>query len=210
MEVKPLFDANSVRIVALNGSLRPGSYTARLLETALIGATELGAETELINLQQYDLPFCDGRPSADYPETVHALRGLVKSAHGILLGTPEYHGSMSGVLKNALDLMGFEQFEGKIVGLVGVAGGGMGAINALNALRIVGRSLRAWVLPQQVSLPRAHELFNEEGYLKSGHLEERVLEVGREVARFAYLHHSQKFSEFMQLWEQAQRNPGGD
>lgn len=209
MQVQPVYRENAVRIVALNGSLRVGSYTGKLLETALIGATELGAQTELINLQDYNLPFCDGRNSADYPPQVHELRDMMKSAHGILLGTPEYHGSMSGVLKNALDLMGFEQFEGKIVGLVGVAGGGMGAINALNSLRMVGRSLRAWVLPQQVSLPRAHELFNEEGYLKSGHLEERVLEVGREVARFAYLHHSQQFSEFMQLWEQSQRNPGG-
>lgn len=210
MQVQPVYDENTVRVVAINGSLRPDSYTGKLLETALIGATELGATTQLISLQDYNLPFCDGRKNADYPPSVHELRNILKSAHGILLGTPEYHGSMSGVLKNALDLMGFEQFEGKIVGLVGVAGGGLGAINALNALRMVGRSLRAWVLPQQVSLPRAYELFNEEGYLVSGHLEERVLEVGREVARFAYLHHSQQFSQFMQLWEQSQRNPGGE
>jgi multimeric flavodoxin WrbA len=61
----------------------------------------------------------------------------VRAAQGIILATPEYHGGYSGVLKNALDLMGFEEFEGKVRGLVGVSGGGMGAFGSLNNLRAV-------------------------------------------------------------------------
>jgi len=64
----------------------------------------------------------------------------VKRAQGILLATPEYHGGYSGVLKNALDLMGFDEFEGKMIGLVGVSGGNMGAFGALSSLRSVGRA----------------------------------------------------------------------
>jgi FMN reductase len=61
----------------------------------------------------------------------------------IILVTPEYHGGYSGVLKNALDLMGFDEFEGKMLGLVGVSGGRMGAFGARNSLREVGRALHA-------------------------------------------------------------------
>lgn len=211
MDIKPIYGEHAVNVVAICGSLREPSYTRMALETALIGASELGAHTSLLDLNDFDLPFVDGRDDeSTYPLGVARLRKTVGDAHGIILGTPEYHGSYSGVLKNALDLMGFREFEGKMVGLIGVAGGGMGAVNALNGLRIVGRSLRAWVIPHQVSIPQVEDLFNEDGYLKSGHVEERVLEVGRQVARFAYLHHNQRFAEFMAMWEHAQTNPGGE
>ena len=72
------------------------------------------------------------------PPDVARLRSTVKRCHGLILGTPEYHGSFSGVLKNAIDLMGFEEFEGKMIGLVGVAGGAMGALSALASLRTIG------------------------------------------------------------------------
>jgi multimeric flavodoxin WrbA len=95
------------------------------------------------------------------------LREEVKHAEGIILGTPEYHGGYSGVLKNALDLMGFEEFEGKMLGLVGVSGGAMGAFGAMNSLREVGRALHAWVVPDQASIPQAWQEFDETGKLGS-------------------------------------------
>jgi len=64
----------------------------------------------------------------NFRKTFFVLREEVKQAHGIILGTPEYLGSYSGVLKNALDLMGFEEFEGKMLGLLGVSGGAMGRL----------------------------------------------------------------------------------
>ena len=62
------------------------------------------------------------RYQGGYPPGVGKLREEVRAAEGIILGTPEYHGGFSGVLKNALDLMGFDEFEGKMMGLVGVSG----------------------------------------------------------------------------------------
>lgn len=125
------------------------------------------------------------------------------------MGTPEYHGSFSGVLKNALDLMGFEEFEGKMIGLVGVSGGKMGALNALSGLRNIGRALHAWVIPEQVAIPEAWKVFDDEGNILEESLKERLLTVGRQVARFAYLHSSEKALEFLRLWESAPENPGG-
>lgn len=197
-----------IRVVAICGSLNPKSKTKLALQLALRGAAEKGAETQLIDLPDYDLVFADG--SDDYPGCVHRLRADVRRAQGIILGTPEYHGGYSGVLKNALDLMGFKEFQGKIVGLLGVAGGATGAINSLNGLRTVCRNLRAWVVPNQVSIAQVWKEFGPDDQLKDEQLAERVLELGREVARFAYLHHSNESKEFLRNWEQAPQNPGGD
>lgn len=198
----------SVRIAGICGSLRPGSYTRLAVQIALQGAAGVGAQTELIDLGEYDLVFCDG-VGGGYPEDVHRLREAVRTAQGFVLGTPIYHGSFSGVLKNALDLMGFREMEGKMIGLVGIAGGRAGAINALDSLRAVGRALHAWVLPEQVSIPEAWKAFDAAGDLKDPELEQRLLEVGRQVARFAYLHNSEQAMEFLEAWERAPANPGG-
>ena len=199
-----------IRVVGICGSLRVSSYTRMAVNLALSGAGQVGAQTELIDLRHYQLIFCGAvEDEEDYPPDVSKLCEKVREARGIILGTPEYHGSVSGVLKNAIDLMGFDEFEGKVIGLIGVSGGRMGAINALSALQTIGRQLHAWVIPQQASVPQASEAFDENGKLYDKKLEERVIEVGRLVARFAYLHSSQKVQDFLRLWEIAPHNPGG-
>ena len=201
---------NRVVVVGICGSIRRGSYTRMAVQIALRGAQELGAQTGLIDLKDYQLVFCDGKEDeSTLPEDVFKLRREVSQARGIILGTPEYHGSFSGVLKNALDLMGFDEIEGKMIGLVGVSGGALGAVHALNSLRAVGRALHAWVIPEQASIPEAWKVFDESGTLKDGDLEKRLKEVGRQVARFAYLHTSEKAQEFLKAWEGAPLNPGG-
>jgi NAD(P)H-dependent FMN reductase len=198
------------KIVGISGSLRSGSYTTLAVRLALKGAEELECQAKLIDLRDYQLLFCDGKDDeSQFPKDVFRLREEVKQAHGIILGTPEYHGGYSGVLKNALDLMGFEEFEGKMLGLLGVSGGAMGAFGAMNGLREVGRALHAWVVPEQASIPQAWQEFDDAGNLKNPKLDERVRQVGRQVARFAYLHGSCEANEFLQRWEKARENPGG-
>ncbi|MGD2157908.1 MAG: NAD(P)H-dependent oxidoreductase [Anaerolineales bacterium] len=200
-----------IRVVGFCGSLRTGSYSRMAINIALQGAAEMGADTNTIDLGDYDLVFCDGRhDKTTYPEGVQRLRRDVKSAQGIIIGTPEYHGSISGVLKNALDLMGFDEFEGRMLGLIGVSAGMMGAVHPLNSLRTIGRALRAWVIPQQVIIPQAWKIFDQQGNLQDEALEQRLKDIGREVTRFAYLHHYHKTREFLNLWETAQPNPGAE
>ncbi|MFQ5649807.1 MAG: NADPH-dependent FMN reductase [bacterium] len=201
---------SSVVVVGLPGSLRPGSHTRMAVDIALQGAREVGAITHLVDLSEYTLSFCDGREDeSTYPADVMKLRELVGQAHGIILGTPEYHGSFSGVLKNALDLMGFDEFQGKMLGLIGVSGGALGATNALSNLRMVGRALHAWLVPEQASIPEAWKVFDAAGNLKDEKLQQRLQEVGRQVARFAYLHTSRAAQDFLKTWEGAPMNPGG-
>ena len=85
----------------------------------------------------------------------------------------------------------------------------MGATNALNSLRNIGRALHAWLIPEQVSIPQAWKVFDETGNIDDGNLEKRLKEVGRNVARFAFLHSSEQAQEFMRAWEGAPLNPGG-
>jgi len=205
---------SSVKIVAISGSLRNGSYTRMALNIALAGAAEVGAEIELIDLREYQLVFCgsnvdENNVEIEYPADVLRLREKVEQAHGIILGTPEYHASYSGVLKNALDLMSCQQFEGRMVGLVGVSAGALGANSAINSLRSVGRSLHAWVVPEQVSIPFVEGVFDSSGKISSEETEQRLLALGRQVARFASLHSSAHAQEFIKAWEAAPENPAG-
>src|SRR5690242_2367542 len=94
----------AVRIAGLCGSLRIGSYTRMALEIALRGAAGMGCQTDLIVLRDFHLPFAGEEDGS--PDTALFCERL-RSADGVILGTPEYHGSFSGVLKNALDLTGF-------------------------------------------------------------------------------------------------------
>src|SRR5262249_11195140 len=197
----------TVRVAAVCGSLRRDSFTRMALAIALRGAAERGCETELIDLRNFQLVFASGG-GGTHAGDVERFRGRLRAADGIILGTPEYHGSLSGVLKNALDLTGFAEWEGKMLGLVGVSGGRMGAHEALNTLRHIGRSLHAWVIPEQVSIPEAWKSFDAEGNLKDRVLEDRLREVGRQVARFAYLHKCATAHDFLADWQVAHPNPG--
>ena len=94
----------AIRVVGLSGSLRDGSYTRLAVQVALRGAAELGAETCLLDLRDYELMFSTGRvDEATCPPDVLRLRRDSRAAQGIILGTPEYHASFSGVLKTVLD-----------------------------------------------------------------------------------------------------------
>ncbi len=202
---------HQVVVAGISGSLRAGSYSRKALRIALEGAAEIGAETSLIDLREYDLPFCDGsNREAEKKPDVERLRSEVQRAQGVILSTPEYHGSFSGVLKNALDLMGFDEFEGKMLGLLSVSGGALGGLNGLNSLRAIGRTLHSWVIPEEVSIPRAYKEFDNEENVREPELRERILEVGRQVARFAFLHTSDRTNEFVRLWEEAPVNPGAE
>jgi FMN reductase len=192
-----------VRVVGLCGSLRPGSWTRAALTIALAGAQEKGATTELLDLRDYDLPLCTGEEEDPVQNTlgIQQLRQRVAEASGIVLATPNYHGTLSGVLKNALDLMSSREFEGKVVGLVGVSGGRTGATSTLNTLRAIGRTLHAWVVPWEAWVYNASAAFTVDGNLRDAPTEQRLKEVGRRVARLTRMLASKEARELIQLWE---------
>jgi NAD(P)H-dependent FMN reductase len=194
---------DAVRVVGLCGSLRPTSWTRAALQLALAGAHEKGAATELLDLRDFELSFCTGEEKEPDRRNagVERLQQSIMQAHGIILATPNYHGTLSGVLKNALDLMSMREFERKVVGLVGVSGGRTGATSTLNTLRAIGRSLHAWVIPWEAWVYNADAAFAADGSLRDDATAQRLKEVGRRVARLTHMLASKEAQELLQLWE---------
>jgi NAD(P)H-dependent FMN reductase len=174
-------DSDGPLVVAIAGSLREESYTRLGLEHALRGAEAAGARTRLLDLREYDLPplNADRDEQGDSADFTAAVR----EADSVLLGTPVYHGSFSGVLKNALDYCGFDEFEHTTVGLLSVSGGAF-PVTALEHLRSVCRALNAWVLPHQAAIPRPYQAFHD-GDLTDDGLAERVAVLGRRAVEYA-------------------------
>jgi NAD(P)H-dependent FMN reductase len=162
-----------MKIAALGGSLRQGSYAYKVLDIAFKSIHDPDIQTQIIDLRQLTLPFCNGgKDYYDFPD-VKKLREAVRSSSGLLIATPEYHGNMSGVIKNALDLLDEEHLHGKVVGLIAVIGG-VHSTNAINTLRLVCRQLHCWVLPEQIVIPHVATAFSLEGDFVDKQIEERL------------------------------------
>lgn len=177
-----------MKLLVVVGSLREHSTTRHALRRAAQGAEAAGAEVDWAEVRDLRLPLCEGRGNPDsYGPEVQDWRRRVQAADALLVGSPEYHGSMTGALKNAIDHLDVDLLSGKMAGLVAVARGEAGAMNTLNHLRHVFRWVGAWVLPTQVSVPRAREAFGPDGDILRPGLEGELDALGREVIRYARL-----------------------
>lgn len=161
-----------VRVVGIGGSLRTDSYSYQALQVAADRLKALGADVEILDLRSMQLPFCDGgNDYSGYPD-VDRLQKTVQAADALVVATPEYHGSVSGVIKNALDLMSFDQLSDKVVGLISILGGQSNS-NALNDLRLIMRWVHAWVIPEQIAVGQAWKAFSADGKLQDETLSKR-------------------------------------
>ena len=177
-------------VLAVSGSLREESYTRTALGYVLAAAADAGADVELLDLREYDLPVYD--PDADEQGDEVAVKRLVREADAVALGTPVYHGSYSGGLKNVHDYCGWDEYEDTTVGLLATAGGGSYG-STLEHLRITVRGVHGWVLPHQVGIRNASDRFVDDPDAIDGRafrdddLRERVETLGRELVRYAFI-----------------------
>lgn len=178
-----------MNVVGISGSVRSNSYTAAAVKAALEGAQREHAQVSLLDLKDYPLPLVDRvRKDEESPEVVRQFRARIREADALIIGTPEYHGGMSGSLKNALDWLGLADLDGKIVGVVGVSGGALGAHEAMNQVRTTLRALHAWTVPEQAGIASVWKTITPAGQIKDEALLERLLRLGAQVARNARLH----------------------
>jgi len=149
----------AIRIVAIPGSIRPGNYTGKALDLVVDELRKQeGIEVDRIELQALELSPPGVRPDAPGAK---ALREKVSAATGVILATPEYHGSFSSVLKLAIENMGFPSvLAGKPIALLGVAAGQIGAIKSLEHLRSVCSHVGAIVLPGPISIANVQKVFD--------------------------------------------------
>lgn len=133
------------RILGISGSLREGSNTLVLVNTTLGFARELGADTELIDLRDYPLPLYEAHVNYDGHEAAEKLAALVDGCDAVILGSPEYHGCMSGALKNCLDFL-YRELAGKPCALLSATGGSQG-VGCFDNMRAAVHGCHGWVLP---------------------------------------------------------------
>jgi FMN reductase len=156
------FRERRLRVAGVGGTLREGSASLGALRRSLAAAEEAGAETELLDLRELDLPMYEpGRALEEYGPGVERLVEALRGADAVLISTAAYHGTLAGVTKNALDFAQFlsggkhPYFEGKVVGLISTAGGEQAGANATGALVHVVHSLRGVVAPLMVPISKA-------------------------------------------------------
>jgi NAD(P)H-dependent FMN reductase len=171
------------RVVAVSGSRRAGSYTLKALRYALDGAEEVGAETDLIDLGSVDLPLY--HPDRDEQGQSAELMERMRAADGVVLGSPNYHGSYSSTFRNFHDYCGWDEYEDTAVGLLTVAGGGTIA-SVLDHMRVTVRGVHGYAIPHQVGIRNASDKFDGDEFVDDA-LRERTEKLGRKVAEHARL-----------------------
>jgi chromate reductase, NAD(P)H dehydrogenase (quinone) len=182
-------------LIAFAGSLRLASFNRRLLPTLVRGAEEAGATVSTLDLRDFALPIYDAEiEAAGMPAPVRALQDLLGGAHGLLIATPEYNGSMPALVKNTLDWIsrplpdgqsGTGLFRGKVAGICAASPGALGGLRSLLVLRDALAKLGLWVAPSQVAVGNAASAFSDSGELLDERQRRSVLALGREVAQMA-------------------------
>lgn len=173
-----------MKILALCGSLRGMSISLKAISIAEEEMSNAGAHTTILCGSDMLLPLYGYRDEDEKEPAVDRLRKLAMEADGFLLATPEYHSNMSAAMKNALDWLDCEHFEGKPSALIAVAGGA-GSHNALNSLRTTIRAVHGWVLPEQVQIGASSKAFDAGNRPLSADIEKRLHELGRSLVRAA-------------------------
>ncbi|WP_309091308.1 NAD(P)H-dependent oxidoreductase [Phenylobacterium sp.] len=178
-------------IVGLGGTVRPGSSSERALTASLRRCEALGAETRLLGGAFIStLPIFDPRP-AEITPAQQELSEIVCRADGVIVASPGYHGSISGVVKNALDTLELTRSDaapylsGKPVGTIITADGWQAAGTTLSALRAIIHALRGWPTPFGAALNATTDLFDQAGEPKDPKDAWQLATVAEQVMDFA-------------------------
>ena len=178
------------KIVAIGGTVNPNSGTEMAMRIALNKAAAEGAEVTLFDgaylagLAHYRGP---GHKDGDGAELVQAVR----AADGIIIAAPGYHGTISGLLKNALDYLedlardGRPYLDGRAVGLIATAYGDQAAVSTMQTLRSIVHALRGWPTPMGATIRTFHGLFTPEGTCTDERVQMQLEMVGGQVGHGA-------------------------
>jgi arsenic resistance protein ArsH len=175
------------RILLLYGSLRQRSFSRLLVEESARLLHAMGAETRIFNPSGLPLP--DDAPES-HPK-VAELRELAAWAEGMVWCSPERHGAMTGIMKAQIDwvplaLGAVRPTQGKTLALMQVCGGSQ-SFNAVNQMRVLGRWMRMLTIPNQSSIAKAYQEFDENNRIKPSPYLDRVVDVLEELVKFTLL-----------------------
>jgi NAD(P)H-dependent FMN reductase len=182
------------RILAFAGSTRRDSFNKRLVPIAAKGARDAGAEVTLIDLKDLPLPLFDQDHEAGQgmPDNGTKLRKLFIDHDGLLIASPEYNSSITGVLKNAIDWVSrpapgeppLVAFRGKVAVLMSASPGALGGLRGLVHVRTILGNLGVIVLPDQIAVAKASEAFQPDGSLIDPKQQAGIEALGKTLASF--------------------------
>lgn len=186
--------STSPKILAFAGSGRKESWNKKLVRIAAEGARSAGAEVTLIDLHDYPLPLFDEDDESQHglPENGRKIKDLLLSHQGLLIASPEYNSSISGLLKNTIDWASrpvsgeppLACFTGKVAMLLSASPGALGGLRGLVHVRAILGNIGTLVLPGTISIPKAHEAFATDSSLKDRKQHEQVAKLGADLAAF--------------------------
>ncbi len=179
--------AHPPRFLMLYGSLRERSYSKLLTLEAARLLRAMGGEVRIYDPSGLPLP--DSVP--DTHSKVQELREAATWAEGMVWTSPERHGAMTGILKAQIDwiplsLGAVRPTQGKTLAVMEVSGGSQ-SFNAVNQMRVLGRWMRMITIPNQSSVAKAFQEFDEAGRMKPSAYYERVVDVMEELMKFTLL-----------------------
>lgn len=183
---------SSPKIVAFAGSTRLESFNKKLVHVAVGAAIAAGADVTLVDLRELALPLYDGDvETADgLPEGAKRFKALLRDSQGIMIASPEYNSSITGALKNAIDWATrletdnepqLAAFRGKTAAIMSASPGALGGLRGLVTLRMLLGNIGVLVLPDQVTVPAAHEAFDENGALKDEKKAKQVAKLAKSL-----------------------------
>lgn len=175
------------RILMLYGSARERSYSRLATEEAARLLTAMGADVRIFNPSGLPLP--DDAPDS-HPKVME-LRELVRWSEGMVWCSPERHGAMTGIMKAQIDWIPLSEgavrpSQGKTLAVMQVCGGSQ-SFNAVNQMRILGRWMRMITIPNQSSVAKAWQEFDEDGRMKPSSYYDRIVDVMEELVKFTLL-----------------------
>ncbi|AOM41352.1 arsenical resistance protein ArsH [Xenorhabdus hominickii] len=185
------FNANQLnhppKILMLYGSVRERSYSRLATEEAARLLEAMGAEIHIFDPSGLPLP--DDAP--DTHPKVQELREWVRWAEGMVWCSPERHGAMTGIMKAQIDWIPLSEgairpSQGKTLAIMQVSGG-LQSFNALNQMRILGRWMRMFTIPNQSSIAKAWQQFDDTGRMKPSSYYDRIVDVMEEMMKFTLL-----------------------
>lgn len=162
------------KILVFAGSTRTDSYNKKLAQAAAKIAGEAGAAATYVDLRDLAIPLYDGdlEDQSGLPEGAKKLKGLLRESDGFIIASPEYNSSVTGVLKNAIDWASRSEtddepslvaYRGKAAVLLSASPGALGGLRGLVHLRAILGNIGVIVLPEQVAVSKAYELFDDSG-----------------------------------------------
>ena len=186
--LSPPSAAHPPKILILYGSLRTRSFSRLAAEEAARILTRLGAEVRFFNPS--GLPLVDDGVDATHPK-VRELRNLASWCEGMVWSSPERHGAMTGLMKTQIDWIPLSDgavrpTQGKTLAIMQVSGGSQ-SFNAVNQMRVLGRWMRMLTIPNQSSIPKAFQEFDEYGRMRPSSLYDRIVDVMEELMKFTLL-----------------------